>query len=283
MEQESGHPSLSTPAAVIEGCESFGSMGLFNLFGLPDEEPFLSIDCQEVIGSYDPNEKRAYPTGYSEENIIKVNQSLEYHLHFQNTGTDTAFTVRLEDRLSDYLDHGSIQAGASSHPYRMELKEDGWLIFHFENILLPDSTTNEVASHGFVQFRIQQLPDLPIGTVIENTADIYFDFNSAIVTNTVFHTIGVELLSTSSTALSFDNRLTIAPNPFSDFTSFEFAGKILGEVQLDLYDIYGRSVQTARFNGNHFQLDRQELAAGSYFYRFRENGRLLANGKIIIY
>jgi len=59
------------------------------------------------------------------------------------------------------------------------------LVFHFENILLPDSTVNEPASHGFVQFRINQLTDNPIGTVIENTADIYFDLNKAIVTNTV--------------------------------------------------------------------------------------------------
>ncbi|MEM9820517.1 MAG: T9SS type A sorting domain-containing protein [Bacteroidota bacterium] len=283
MEQAEGHPSLSTPAAVVEGCGGFGTMGVFNALALPDEEPFLAIDCQEVIGSYDPNEKRAYPTGFSDENIIKANQSLEYHIHFQNTGTDTAFTVRLEDQLSEYLDHNSIQAGASSHPYRMELKEDGFLIFHFDNILLPDSTTNEPASHGFVQFRIQQLPDQPIGTVIENSVDIYFDFNDPIITNTVFHTIGEEVLSTSTTNIHPELSLSVAPNPFNDFTLFSFEGKVLQEVQFDLYDIYGRLVRTASFTGLHFQLQGQGLSPGSYFYRFQENGQFLANGKIIVY
>jgi len=214
IEQEAGHPSLSTPSVAIEGCLQYGSMGFINQFSQPDADPYIAIDCQEVIGSFDPNDKRAFPEGYAEEHFIEKNTSIEYNIRFQNTGTDTAFTVRLEDQLDENLDWSSISAGASSHSYRMELQQDGKLIFHFENINLPDSTVNEMGSHGFVQFRIDQLPDNELGTVIENTADIYFDFNEAIITNTVFHTIGENFVVSSTIETSTPEiEVSIAPNP----------------------------------------------------------------------
>ena len=176
IDQEPGHPSLSNPTVVVEGCTQYGSMGFVNQFSMSDADPYIAIDCQEVIGSYDPNDKQAFPEGYAEQHFIEPNTSIEYKIRFQNTGTDTAFTVRVEDQLSPLLDLSSIEAGTSSHPYRLEVREGGWLVFHFENILLPDSTINEPASHGFVQFRVNQKEDNPLGTIIENTAEIYFDF-----------------------------------------------------------------------------------------------------------
>jgi hypothetical protein len=55
--------------------------------------------------------------------------------------------------------------------------------------MLPDSTTDEPGSQGYVIYRIKPLPTLAFGDVIENTASIYFDENPPIVTNTTFHTI----------------------------------------------------------------------------------------------
>lgn len=283
MLQEIGHPSISTPSAVVEGCGGFGSMGFINQFGLGDDDPYLAIDCQEVIGSYDPNEKRAYPTGYGEDNTILANTSIEYHLHFQNTGTDTAFTVRLEDQLSEHLDFTSIQAGAASHPYRMELQEDGLLIFHFENILLPDSTVNEPGSHGFVQFRVNQRPDLAVGTIIENTVDIYFDFNEAIVTNTVFHTIGTNEVTTSTQMIETEVALTIAPNPFTEKTLFTLNGLDQPNTQFELYDVLGQLVKSANFTGSTYELSGKSLSKGAYFYRFSQENRPIASGKVMLF
>ena len=61
--------------------------------------------------------------------------------------------------------------------------------FNFVNINLVDSTTNAEASKGYVSYRVKPLANLPLGTTIENTASIYFDFNTPIVTNTVSNVI----------------------------------------------------------------------------------------------
>lgn len=57
--------------------------------------------------------------------------------------------------------------------------------------MLPDSNVNEAASHGFTSFRVKQVPNLPVGTLIENSAAIYFDFNAPVITNTSWHTIAL--------------------------------------------------------------------------------------------
>ena len=64
---------------------------------------------------------------------------------------------------------------------------NGIMRFEFNQIWLPDSTTNEPQSHGHLTYRISELPTNAIMSVIENTAYIYFDWNDAIVTNTTFH------------------------------------------------------------------------------------------------
>ncbi len=55
--------------------------------------------------------------------------------------------------------------------------------------MLPDSTRDGVGSNGFIQFSIKPLADLPEKTRIENFADIFFDYNPPIRTNTVFNRI----------------------------------------------------------------------------------------------
>ena len=44
------------------------------------------IHCAENIGSYDPNDKSASPTGFGVDHIIRENTDIEYKIRFQNTG-----------------------------------------------------------------------------------------------------------------------------------------------------------------------------------------------------
>ncbi len=192
-EQADNHPGDSQPTIGVEGCgiDEFGffSLGHVTAYSEDDADPFVSIDCQENKGSFDPNDKNPYPTGTGPNFEIEPNTDLDYHIRFQNTGTDTAFTVVIRDTISPHLDINSIQPGASSHSYEFDLIGDGAIKFTFNDILLPDSNINEPASHGFVKFRINQEQDVAPGTIINNTAFIYFDFNEPIQTNNVFHTI----------------------------------------------------------------------------------------------
>jgi hypothetical protein len=114
---------------------------------------------------------------------------MEYVIRFQNTGTDTAFTVKVLDTLDTDLDIFSVRSGVSSHNYSFRMHGPRVLEWTFYNIKLPDSTTNEPASHGFVTFTVNQVKNLPDGTEINNRVGIYFDYNDPIITNTTSHII----------------------------------------------------------------------------------------------
>ncbi len=142
-----------------------------------------ATDLRTITGAYDPNDKLAVTSlGSNSAWLINEDEWVDYTIRFQNTGTDTAFTVVITDTLPANLDPGSIIIGAASHPFTWELRDAGTLKFYFPNILLPDSNVNEALSHGYMGFRIRpHLPLLP-GTTIENTANIYFDYNPPVIT-----------------------------------------------------------------------------------------------------
>jgi uncharacterized repeat protein (TIGR01451 family) len=167
---------------TVEAC---GGAAIPNIIGqLPDMDVSnSSTDCSQVIGSFDPNDKSVVPMGVTAMHYINESDDLEYRIRFQNTGTDTAFTVVIRDTISSYLDIATLTSGVSSHPYEFNIYGQGIAEWTFNDILLPDSNVNEPASHGFVKFKIAQLENNLPGTLIENEADIYFDFNEPIITN----------------------------------------------------------------------------------------------------
>ena len=140
---------------------------------------------QIVTGSYDPNDKSVFPEG----GIRTKDSTLQYYVRFQNTGTDTAFTVVITDTLSQHLEVASLNIISSSHPMTYQIVNNNVLKFTFSNILLPDSNVNEPASHGSVMYSIRQNVSNAIGDTIENTANIYFDFNAPVITNTTISPI----------------------------------------------------------------------------------------------
>ncbi|MEM9930089.1 MAG: T9SS type A sorting domain-containing protein, partial [Bacteroidota bacterium] len=142
----------------------------------------------------DPNDKLVQPARSEESNsnYTQIDETLTYTIRFQNTGNDTAINVRLEDQLAPTLDLSTFKPLVASDPYRVELSETGLLQVYFDNIFLPDSNVNEIASHGFFTFAIN-LQETALNTTVENTAGIYFDFNAPVITNSVVSTV-VEFL-----------------------------------------------------------------------------------------
>jgi hypothetical protein len=142
-----------------------------------------AISQQLITGSFDPNDK-AVRTTTGQEGIFVTGEDewLDYTIRFQNTGNDTAFNVVITDTLPATLDPATIQWGPASHACTRTIGADGTLKFIFANILLPDSNANEPKSHGLVSFRIGPHEGLVPGTLIENVANIYFDFNPPVIT-----------------------------------------------------------------------------------------------------
>jgi len=75
---------------------------------------------------------------------------LEYTIHFQNIGTDTARNVVISNPVDTDLDISSLNVIGASHEFDLEFVEEGrFLQWSFNNINLPDSTANELESNGF--------------------------------------------------------------------------------------------------------------------------------------
>lgn len=282
-EQSIGHPGSSKPTVTVENC-GVGpvSLGFVNQFYQDDADPFIDIDCQQNRGSYDPNDKQGYPLGYGKNHFIEQNQSIEYHIRFQNTGSDTAFTVRIQDKLSNHLDPTTFVAGASSHPYSYRIFGNGIVEFLFDPIALPDSNVNNAKSIGFVKFTISQKKDLPIGSEIKNNALIYFDYNSPIVTNSTLHTVGKNFITITETSEVDPSSLKIYPNPFAQEAIIEVDNNDVDKI-FELYDLYGRKIKEEKFVGNQLNFKRNHLQSGMYFFKITSKNKPLTQGKLIIH
>jgi len=279
--EEPLHPWGGTQAVALEGCGGLNNPGLVNIFPLSDPDPFEALDCMENIGAFDPNDKQGIPSGYGNEHFIKANTDIEYMIRFQNTGTDTAFTVVVLDTLTHLLDASSVRVEVASHPMEFAMLEGGILRFTFNNILLPDSNVNQAASNGFIKFRIAQQPDLADGNLIENSAAIYFDFNDPVITNTTFHTIGTHFVTVKIDEIGNDGLLRAYPNPASDAVLFELkdwasAGRF------ELSNSLGQQVSSENFAGNQFRFERKNLPAGIYHFQIVTNNTKTASGKIML-
>nr|MBX2871334.1 T9SS type A sorting domain-containing protein [Saprospiraceae bacterium] len=250
-----------------------------------DNHPSRDVHCLENIDSYDPNDKQAMPSGWGSEKLILPNTRLEYKIRFQNTGTDTAYKVVIKDRIAETLDIKSIRPGVSSHAYTWGITEGKNLSFTFEDVNLPDSSTNLAASQGFVTFTIDQKADLPLGTIIENTAAIYFDFNPPIFTNITQHKLGdlFDAVPTNTTqVIARQISVLVFPQPIREQAQFHIQGVPEQAVQLQLFDLSGRLMREQSYENIQFTLDSGHLPAGLYIYSLRlEDGRLL-QGKLTI-
>ncbi len=194
-DQRPGHPTKSSTNVTLEACgtNADGGVSLGFVAQLPgdDQEPEVAEECLPITDSFDPNDKLVRPAGTTDQHYTPTGTALSYTVRFQNTGNDYAYTVVVVDTLSEKLDFSTLQIGAVSHPYRFTVSGKGRpvLTFTFNNINLPDSARDQAGSNGFIQFSIKPVADLPAKTLIENFADIFFDYNPPVRTNTTANRI----------------------------------------------------------------------------------------------
>lgn len=291
-QQEQGFPALlgdPLVALAVEGCSGGINTGFVTQLSNYDLAAAVDIDCQQNIGAYDPNDKRGFPEGYGTEHYIYDNTRLDYHIRFQNTGTDTAFNVVIRDTLSPFLDISTLQVGTASHAFKYSIygQNQQAIAFIFDNIALPDSHVNEPASHGFIQFSIQQKLQNPIGTIIENQAAIYFDFNEPVFTNTTFHEVNEDFIIENISAIpnvagNPSAQLRIYPVPMTNTATIEVLAPNVQSFTLSLYDVLGRQVHQINASGGSCTLERGALIPGVYFYKVETNTGLTNSGSFSI-
>lgn len=213
-----------------------------------------------VTASFDPNDKVAATSSRSSNTLFLIDEDewIDYTIRFQNTGTDTAFNVLITDTLPYTLDPATLLAGAASHPYGWSMSLEGVLRISFSDILLPDSNVHEAASHGFVSFRIR--PDLPLlpGTLLENTANIFFDFNPPVITES---SVLVAEFSTGVEPAIAKGFLGVFPNPVHSTLCVVLPADASS---LRIRSGDGREVLTSSGTANVSTIDVQGLPSGAY-------------------
>ncbi|MEO8589715.1 MAG: hypothetical protein ABI432_10130 [Flavobacteriales bacterium] len=220
-------------------------------------------------GSYDPNDKVVHTSSGSSatQYFIGTDEYLDYTIRFQNTGTDTAFTVVVTDTLSEELDMPSFQQGVASHPFDVSFKPGRVVEWRFESILLPDSGTNESASHGLVNFRVRPMAPVLPGTLFVNNADIFFDFNPPIRTHDA---IVVAEMSTGI-AGGGEDALVVFPVPTQDrlFVLDPKGATTYSEARILSLD--GREVLRCPATGSMSGFPVGVLPAGTYLVELRSS------------
>lgn len=196
---------------------------------------------RQAIGSYDPNDKTVnQPVVGLQPNTTTV--QLDYQIRFQNTGNFPASFIEVIDTLPYLLDSRTIEMLASSHPYSLEFPAQNVLKFHFADINLPDSTSDEPGSHGWLLFRIKTRTGLKPTDTIFNRCGIYFDFNDPVLTNRAKTWFSQEIVSTDEFSASLE--LAVFPNPTDDFAIVQFVLDKPASIECRLFDYAGRLVET---------------------------------------
>lgn len=209
---------------------------------------------QTVVGSFDPNdivclEGESIP-------VDDVGAYVHYRIRFENTGTFNAENIVVKNVLNTLdFDLSSFQVIAGSHEFVTQIT-DNEIEFIFEGIDLPFDDAN---NDGFVLYKIKTQPTLEEGDVFSNDAEIYFDFNFPIVTNTYMTEVGAQLGVSEHT---LQNQILLYPNPADQVIYFD---TILTVTSYEVYDMLGQKIISMPTITGYSHIDISTLQSGIYF------------------
>lgn len=287
VQQRPGKPGAAFASQGVEACGGAGGGGFLLQYPLGNGDLSEDTYCAEVRTSFDPNDKQGFPLGYDDAHWIEKEQEIQYRVRFQNTGNDTAFVVVIRDTLQSDLDLASFRFNGASHPCECSILGSNVLKCLFRNILLPDSSTNEAASHGYVDFTLRPKADLPNGTAVYNRAGIYFDFNPVVMTNQTVHTVGenfIPVLLTNDHEPAARQTMRFSPNPSSGAAELQMdEAPHAYPMWFTLFDLQGQEKCRQEVSAQPFYFRHGKLPSGLYIWRLQgADGNMLGSGKLVL-
>lgn len=233
---------------------------------------------QIIIGSFDPNDKMESHGGRILYSSFTNTDYLYYTIRFENTGTASAINVRVNDVLDSKLDETSIKMVSASNPYIMDRIGNN-LTWRFDDIQLPPTVANTNTGKGYITFQVKPRAGYAVGTIIPNTASIYFDYNAPIITNT-FNTEFVAQLGLNE----FENGdFVFYPNPVSDIVTI--ALKNNGSIaNIAVYDMLGKLIVSQKPNSAAATetVDLSSISKGIYLLEVTTDTNLKVVKKLLV-
>lgn len=227
--------------------------------GVTDETPTDNASTlnQTVVNSYDPNDKTCVEGTTITASM--VGQYVHYIIRFENTGTFAAENIVIADIIdSAKFDLSTLIPQSSSHGFVTRINNTTNKVeFIFENINLPFDDAN---NDGYVAFKIKTKPTLVVGDTFSNTANIYFDYNFPITTNTYVTT--VQTLGHQD--FEFSSVFSLSPVPTKEVLTITAKESVV-MTSVSIYNTLGQLVQV-HTNPNE-SIDISGLSSGNYFIK----------------
>lgn len=226
--------------------------------GAPDDTPADNTFTlnQTVVNSLDPNDKTCLEGTMIAQ--TQVGDYVHYLIRFENNGTANARNIVVKDVIdASKFDLSTLMPLSASHSFVTRMSGTNMAEFIFQNIQLPFDDAN---NDGYISFKIKTKSTLTSGDVFSNTANIYFDYNAPIITNT--YTTAVRGILATAETKSDKGNLSIYPNPVPDILYIKSGEEI---IKAEIYDAAGRIMNTKSVKSNAVNVS--ELAKGSYIIK----------------
>ena len=271
---------LSVPTSTVVHTDFLTNAVVSPSSGDPTPANNVSTLYNTVMGSFDPNVVLAYPARNGNpkdggEIIRYEDNTIVYQIFFQNTGNAPANLVIVKDSIDSHLNLASIRNITASHNMKVSTEEgNNVLVFKFDNINLPDSTSDYAGSIGSIQYEIDLKPGLDLGTEIYKSAAIFFDFNVPVITNR--NTLEI-VSSTRVRQPRTGNALATFPNPAD-----AYLGIYCDEPgTLKLFSAIGALISTQQIERGLQQISTAQLPSGIYLVSL-ESGGWVKSGKVVV-
>jgi type IX secretion system substrate protein len=223
---------------------------------LPNDNVFAFN--QTVVNSFDPNDKTCLEGATIAPS--EVGKYVHYMIRFENTGTFPAENIVVKDIIdTNKFDINSLVPMKGSHSFVTNITSGNKVEFIFENINLPFDDAN---NDGYVAFKIKTKPTLVVGNTFSNSANIYFDYNSPIVTNTATTTVA----TLSNQDFGFESYFMLYPNPVNDVLNIE-TKQTIEVTSISIYNQLGQLVLVVPNAQDMKSVDVSSLSAGNYFIK----------------
>lgn len=216
-----------------------------------------------VVGSLDPNDKTCLEGDIITPSLI--GEYVHYLIRFENTGNYAAQNVVVKDMIDlSKFDISTLVPTDASDSYITKISEGNKVEFIFENINLPFEDAN---NDGYIAFKIKTKPTLVVGDSFENTANIFFDYNFPVETNTAKTTY-----KTTLGVSDFDFSKYVSVYPIPATTILNVSSKNNLEIRsIAIYDVLGKIVLAIPNTEKTTSVDVSNLRTGNYFVKIKSD------------